>query len=287
VVTPHGQLEPWVQEENYWKEKLPKRVLFQQSVIRRAYAVIIQGNMERECMDRLGWNSRCVVIRNAVITHSITPSEMAAKTFALYRKIADSNPIALMEQETVTALRNFLKAGITGDVRWLDDHTGIHDAAEWRKTLCYAHQEHITEVVRRGIRVMGLEAPDLDVEQIPYFLPDGYQEAESIQKTVGNQFASENDRLLATFRYLRRLAAGRQLRIAHLVELDRELRQYGCEEDALAEELTEHKLLKLARRMMALMAEKTGLTEGFMPVALLDDRTTRTLSKRITNNLKI
>ncbi len=71
VVTPHGQLEPWVQEQDYWKDKLPKRVLYQQRIIQQAYAIIIQGRMEQECMERLTWNKRLVTIRNCVITSSI------------------------------------------------------------------------------------------------------------------------------------------------------------------------------------------------------------------------
>jgi glycosyltransferase involved in cell wall biosynthesis len=287
VLTPHGQLNPWVMEDNYWQEKLPKRVFYQRAIVRQAYAVIIQGAIEQECMQKLKWNSRQVMIRNAVVTHSITPEEMASKTYDVYWKIINSNPLSLMTDDTRVALKNLLKAGITGDVRWLDDMTAPHDVTEWRKILCFAHQEHVEDTLQRGIRVMGLEAPDIDATQIPYFLPDDYEEAETIQQTIGNQFATENDRLMATFRTLRRLSADRQLRIAHLVELDRELRRHACQEDILADDLAEYKLLKLARRIMQLMAEKTGLTDGFMPVLPLNDRTTRTLSKRITNNLKI
>ena len=46
VITPHGELEPWVMKQRYWKEKLPKRLLFQRSLIQQAYAVIVQGKME-------------------------------------------------------------------------------------------------------------------------------------------------------------------------------------------------------------------------------------------------
>ena len=87
VVTPYGQLEPWVQQQNFWKEKLPKRIAYQQSVIERAYAVIVQGNMELECMKKLGWNQRCVIIRNALITNSIT----AIDGFRLVRKFMRSH----------------------------------------------------------------------------------------------------------------------------------------------------------------------------------------------------
>ena len=50
VITPHGELEPWVVKEGYWKEKLPKRLLFMKRLIEKAYAVIIQGKMEEECI---------------------------------------------------------------------------------------------------------------------------------------------------------------------------------------------------------------------------------------------
>ena len=110
VVTPHGGLEPWVQEEKRWKEKLPKRILYQRDIIRRAYAVIIQGKMEDECMKRLGWNPRTVIIRNAVITQSTTPKEMAAQTLAVYRKVMDSNQLELMDDDMRDMLLDIIMA---------------------------------------------------------------------------------------------------------------------------------------------------------------------------------
>lgn len=294
VVTPHGQLEPWVQNDGYWKEKLPKKLLYQRNQLRQAYAVIIQGKMEEECMKRLAWNSRCIIIRNAIVTQSITVKEMARQTLALYRKVADSNTLALMTQETRTVLRLLMKTGITGDVRWLSEQDSayvrqpeVRGNIQWRELLCYAHQESITNTILRGISILRLDAPDIDVEAIPYFLPDGYQQTQSISETIGNQFASENDRLIATFKLIKKLIANGQFSMRHLVELDRELRQYGCDEELLEEQLTERQLLPTARRVMQLMADTTGLTEGFMPVAPQNDRTTKKLYKQIENHLKI
>lgn len=294
VVTPHGQLEPWVQNDGYWKEKLPKKLLYQRNQLRQAYAVIIQGKMEEECMKRLSWNSRCIIIRNAIVTQSITVKEMARQTLALYRKVADSNTLALMTQETRTVLRLLMKTGITGDVRWLSEQDSayvrqpeVRGNIQWRELLCYAHQESITNTILRGISILRLDAPDIDVEAIPYFLPDGYQQTQSISETIGNQFASENDRLIATFKLIKKLIANGQFSMRHLVELDRELRQYGCDEELLEEQLTERQLLPTARRVMQLMADTTGLTEGFMPVAPQNDRTTKKLYKQIENHLKI
>ena len=293
VLTPHGQLQSWIQEDRFWQEKLPKRILYQQELVRQAYAVVVQGSMEQECLDRLAWNPRTVVIRNAVLTNSTSPQEMARQTFDVYRKVMDSNPLELMTDDTRSLLKNILIAGITGDQRWIDSDRSaapadIHiDQRQWRLVFCYAHQEQISDTIRKGIRVMALDTPDIDASQISYFLPDGYQATQSIQQAIGNQFPSENERLLATFRQLSKWVATRQFSIRHLVELNRELRQYPCDEDELADELRERRLWRFASRLMQLASELTGLTEGFMPMQPTSDRTTRKLRKQIDNHLKI
>lgn len=289
VLTPHGQLEPWIQKEDFWKEKLPKRILYQRDIVQHAYAVVVQGQMEQECMEQLGWNRRLLVIRNAVLTSSTTTTEMSQKTFSLYRKVMDSNPLELMNDSVQHSLRSILLAGTTGDKRWLDpsDTMPSFSNEEWRLLLCFAHQEHIMDTMMRGIRVLGLNAPDIDTAAIDFFLPDKYQETKSIQEVIGNQFPSENERLLATFRLLRKWSAAGLLSIRHLIELNRELRQYPCNEEELVDELKERRLFPFASRIMQLMDEQTGLTEGFMPMPPTNDRTTRRIARQIRNHLKI
>lgn len=291
VVTPHGQLEPWVQEQDYWKDKLPKRVLYQQRIIQQAYAIIIQGRMEQECMERLAWNKRLVTIRNCVITSSISKEEMSRQTFALYRKIMDTNTLELLSPDMRQHLKTIIMAGITGDKRWLPAEavTALPAAVSipWRELLLYAHHEQITDTIHRGLRILGLETQDVDVEHIDHFWPDDYQEVPLIGTTIGNQFASENERLIASFKTIRKLISNGQFSIKHLIELDRELRQHGCNEEELAESLKERHLLKIARHIMQLMSDLTGLTEGFMPVPPLNNRKTRQLRTTIDNHLKI
>ena len=289
VLTPHGQLEPWVQEESRWKEKMPKRILYQRNIVKEAYAVIIQGKMEQDGMERLGWNPRTIIIRNAVITHSITPAEMARQTYAVYRKVMDSNPLELMTDELREILKNILLTGITGDRRWVDEEFTFPAISkdDWRLLLNYANQEQVTDTLHRGIRGLGLDAPDIDVERIDYFTPEGFQQAESINATIGYQFVSENERLIATFRYLRKLMSKGQLGIKHLVELDRELREHGCEEEKLDDDLKNIKLWLPASRLMQVMNDLTGLSEGFMPIKPTNDRTTRRIRRALDEHLKI
>ena len=286
VVTPYGQLEPWVQQQRFWKEKLPKRIAYQKSVVEQAYAVIVQGNMELECITQLGWNKRCIIIRNAMITNSITPREMARQTFDLYQRVIDSNPLLLMNDNTQKFAKYLITVGITGDKRWtMNDETPM--LGDWRQILCYAHQEQIMPIIQRAVRTLNLMLPDIDAATIPYFVPDRYVETKSIQQAIGNQFVSENDRLMATFKYIKKLVSNRQLSIKHLVELDIELREHSCEEGRLAEQLQERSLIKLAARCMQLMNDFTGLTEGFMPVPPLNDRITKKWHEQIENYLTL
>ena len=100
-------------------------------------------------------------------------------------------------------------------------------------------------------------------------------------------FVSENQRLVETFRLLHRLSIHNGLSYCHLCELDKELREHDCEEKELSEHLEDLNLLKTARRLMQLMQEETGFDEGFMPVAPLNDRTTRKLKRQLKSHLKI
>ena len=45
VITPHGELEPWILRNRQWQEKMPKTLLYQRQTIRQAYAVIAMGTM--------------------------------------------------------------------------------------------------------------------------------------------------------------------------------------------------------------------------------------------------
>ena len=240
VVTPYGQLQPWVQQQHFWKEKLPKRIAYQKSIVEQAY----------------------------------------------YQRIMDSNPLQLMNDNTRKFAKRLITVGITGDERWtMSDEVPM--LGDWRQILCYAHQEQIMPVIQRAIRTLNLMEPNIDAAKIPYFVPDSYVDTKSIQQTIGNQFISENDRLMATFKLVKKLIGNHQLSIKHLVELDIELREHPCDEGRLAEQLQERSLIKLAARCMQLMHDFTGLTEGFMPVLPLNDRITKKWYYQIENHLTI
>ena len=118
-------------------------------------------------------------------------------------------------------------------------------------------------------------------------MPDNYQPSKSVESVIGMQFATENERLMSTFRHLRKLTSHHQLTLSHLVELNSELRMHHCDESRLNEELKNHHLYQFAARIMQLMSDLTGLDEGFMPMLPVNDRLTRQMRKQINNHLKI
>lgn len=291
VVSPHGQLEPWFFNQRYWKEKLPKALLFQHRIISQAYAIVVEGAMEEECLRKLNWNKRIIIVRNPIITCSITAEETLRQLTQIYRRIMDSNTIELMQSETLSTLRLAIKAGITQDIRWLNlpaSHTPPHlDEEGWRQIRCYAQQEQIEQLIDRGLRILQCDCPHFDEMKSHPFFPDHYQPSKGIEETIGMSFTSENKRLIETFRLLHRLISRNKLTVCHLCELDKELREHDCNEEKLTESLEELRLLKSARRLMQVMVEETGFDEGFMPFPPLNDRVTRNIERQIKNHLKI
>ena len=135
--------------------------------------------------------------------------------------------------------------------------------------------------------MLGMKEPMTDVSQVQSYFPTGYQPVRTITETIGNKFATENDRLLATFKYLHRLNTSEHLAMAHLLELDREIREHDIDEELLMETLKENHLQSFAQRLMGVLAHFTRFEEGMMPVPAIDDKQTEKLQTIITNRLKI
>ena len=279
VLSPHGQLQPWVLEERPLQEKLQKALLWQKSSVEQAYALIAFGKMEQKHLQQMKWNPRIEMILNALITNSITPQEMCSQTYAVYQKVLDSNTLEQMDDHTQGMLAAIIKASITGDRRWVTFETGDTD---WRRLLIYAEHEHVRNYVDYGINILGLSTLQIDTEKIAAYFPDGYKMPESIKTIIGEYKGDETDYLVRMIRQIEK-----QPLLLHLIELSRELRRDSVNDDRLKEALEEKGLTKYAARLMQVLSEQTLLEEGYMPLQPLDDRGTRQIRNAITNHLKI
>ena len=282
ILSPHGQLEPWILEEKSLQEKLHKTLLWQKGSVERAYAIIVFGNMEQRHLRQLKWNPRIEIIRNTLITNSITPQEMCSQTFAIYQKVLDSNVLEQMDETTQRLLACIIKAGITGDRRWVQEPVVCGQETDWRRLLIYAEHENIRNYVDYGISVLGLDTPSLDTSKIAAFFPNNWQSPLPLKEIIGEYKGDETDYLVRMIRQTEK-----QPLLLHLIELARELRRDAVDDDQLQQALEEKKLLKYASCLMHILQEQTLLEEGYMPLPPSDNRETRHIRNLIRNHLKI
>lgn len=276
VMTAHGGLEPWIVEQRHHTEKLAKTLLWQRRMVESAYVLIAQGPMETEALRQLGWNPRVETIRNAVVTNSITPEAMCQHTQAVYRKVMDSNTVELMDDSTRRMFTMLLKAGITGDRRWLENWEEVSSTilgeAAWRQLLVYADHENVRTVIDRGLHAIGIRAPYIETAQIQSYLPTAYQlprvENHSVVGIVSEMHHGP-------------------LTLRQLVELDHALRRDDANDEQIVDQLTEKRLLTYFRRLLRLLQELTLLDEGFLPVTPIDDSGTARLRRQLLTHLRI
>ena len=280
VLSPHGQLEPWVFEEKPLQEKFHKTALWQKPFVEKAYALIAFGKMEQQYLEELKWNPRIEVIHNAVITNSTTREKMCSQTFTVYQKVLDSNVLEQMDEATQQLMATIIKAGTLGDRRWVE--LTVPETVDWRRMLIYAEHQNIRNYVDYGINILGLSAVSLDTEHLPAYFPESYQRPKSIKNLIDDYKGDETDYLLRMIRQIEK-----QPLLLHLIELTRELYRDTVNDDLLQEALEEKKLTKFASRLMQVLHEQTLLDEGYMPIEPLDDRGTQKIRESITNHLKI
>ena len=272
VFTPHGGLEPWIIAERRLSEKLYKTLLWQRRLAEHSYVMIAQGTMEAEALKQLGWNPRIEIIRNAVITNTITPEAMAQQTQDVYRKVMDSNTIELMSDNCRQLMTMLLKAGITGDRRWVEGEPPVIDETEWRRLLVYADHENMRTTLDTGIHILGLHHDYIETARIKSYLPTDYEKPKVSAYDVAG-IVSEMHHSKLTMR--------------HFVELDRALRKPDIDEEWLVDAFDEGHLLKYFRRLLQVLTEVTGLDEGFLPANPLNDKGTEKIRKRLNNHLRI
>ena len=281
VVTLHGQLQPFALNAMQPQERAAI-FLMMREYLSRAYAVITLGKMETKAFDTYGYTPRIEEIHNAVTTNTITPAEMAAKTFAVYQKVMDSNTLELMDSNTLAALKAIIKVGMMGDKRWVDASTFDPRLINWRHLLVYAEHENIVNYVDYGIRKLDLSAPLIDTQKIAAYFPNNYSRPKPIKELAGDYQGDQTDYLMRIIRQVLKHPT-----LLGAIELSRELYRDNVNDDLLAEKLEEAGLTKSAARLIQVLADFILLDEGFMPIAPLDDKLTDKLRNNLRNHLKI
>jgi len=279
VITPHGQLEPWVIKNQSTKEKAGRLLLLKNGFM-HAYAVITLGRLERINFESIKWNSRIEEVHDAVITNAITPAEMCRKTFSIYQRIIDSNTLEQMDDITLQMLKVIIKVGYTGDKRWISEIPKT--SPDWRRLLIYAKHENIRNYIDYGINILGLSTPMLDIDKIDSYFPESYSLPRPIKEIVGDYNGDENEYVVRMIHQIHK-----QPLLLHLIELSRELYRDSINDDRLTTLLENKGLKEYTTRLMQILSEETLLDEGFMPMEKYDDKQTNEIRNKLKNHLKI
>jgi len=288
VISPHGQLQPWVMAQHWKSEKLPKTLAFQRRLIAKAYAVVAMGRMEEEGLRQKWWNPRIEIVKNALITESITREEMAQQMMHIYNKVYDTATRHYMQPQTIDALRALVKVGLTGDAVFIDDdHRNAClalDNGEWRKLLVYAHQESILGVVALGIKTLSLDFPNIDPTTI-----DHYEPANSKKPTDLNQdkATDPSERIGSMITSARLLSARRRLTMSHIVKIADALLHSNADEDRVREVAFRMKGEDFTRRLMSILSTETLLEEGFLIAEPKEGKKTRKILLNIIKQNEI
>lgn len=288
VLTPHGQLEPWVLKQRHWSEKMPKMLIYQHRCICKAYAIVAQGRMEAGYIKQSRRNDRVETVLNSLITAAISDREMAEQMIGIYNKVLDSDVYELMSIQARQTLRAIIKAGICGDARWLtaDERTACSDLGtiEWHKIAVYARQENIYETIQKGTTALNLAMPSPLHEASDCYTPPAEETIMPLTANLSDHGGMDAASAIEAAR--KRFKTGK-LRLYNLIEISSMLRHGSLNEERLAEQLRQQKLLKFASRLMSILADTTGLDEGFMPLPPKPGRTTTKIENKITKRIKI
>ncbi|MBQ3632409.1 MAG: hypothetical protein II949_14440 [Prevotella sp.] len=234
------------------------------------YAIVARSKIEAQRLQL----PRTEVILNPLITKTTTFDETAEKMVRVYKRVMDSNPLPLMDEDTRRLLAAVLKVGILGDQRWLTTPLALdvqYAPAALRLIQIYSEFEGVSAIADEGLRILGISAPRR--EAVDCYLPEGFTPPTSMRgRTVVDMLNDVSQNGLSLLR---------------LTDLSRALHDEHLNESELLLQLEQNNLTPLFKSIIQLLSEQLLLDEGFMPCAPADNRQTQNLRTLLTNHLRI
>ena len=231
----------------------------------KAYSVIARSPFELSILQA----PRKELVRDPLITKTITFEEAASAIHAIYKRVVASHPLQLMDKATRRLLAVLLKAGLLGDKRWVE--SAYRPMPHIPQLLIYASLEGVLPLVERGFRVFGAAMPEMP--PVDCYLPAGYRKPEAMPVAGAAELISD--------------MAASGVTLLRLTELMAALHSDSLDEAALLATLDEKKQRPLLASLLQLLSEQMLLTEGFMPCPPADDTYTADLRQQIENHLRI
>lgn len=300
LLTPLGALQPWEMAQHRKSMRFNK----QHQLTSKASAVHVCGKLEQETFTRLAWNKRQELIKNPVLTSQISFEETAQQLINLYQKILDSNARLLLNETAQQMIGALLQLGVNKNVLLKHEHIAKLQQTfetltdnDWRQIFIYADEERITIPLTEGIRRLQKDAPEVNTDSINRFesdieYPSGDLKADALlsknlllRNKVKDAFAnrgSDERTLCLLILNLNHELSRHKAPLLHLVNLYEYIRFSNLDEDMVKNMVSDLGLNDFAGRLMSVMQNFLGLTEGFMPFNLVNDKNVKLLWTELT-----
>lgn len=300
VFTPLGGLQPWEMERNH------KTLLFhrQRRLTIRASAVHLCGKLEQETFAKLGWNGNTCLIKNPVLTSQTTFKQTAVLLSSLYRKVLDTNARLLLGKDEQTAIGKLMQVGIDDkydsfneDISKLIEELNGFSDEQWRRIFIYSSEERISDIVLNALDTLQVSHPTVDVSAIERFsgvdkYVDGPLKTDILltrsllfRNKVKDVFDGNGKTEQQVCRAIINVAYElnhHSVPMRHLADLYTIIRSTDMDEDLVGDMLRQIKASDTASRLMSVMGDFLGLTEGFMPLPKKKDRKSRAMLNAFT-----
>jgi len=303
VITPLGSLEPWIIKKHR-TEKILTHLHSRHKMIKNASAVHLCGDMEYKSFKTLDWNRCLQIIRNSLLTNEITDMDMAQQMMSLYQKTLDSNCYSKIGDDVEDAINYMLLAGIdfesfqTSMVK-KDVNQALKSLTDddWRHIFIYASDEGILSQIKKGLENVQFKSPDIVIDSIERFSPVFDINIEPLESTrlysksriLGRKIddltsdqGDEEKQICIMIHNIKFEIRKGVVSFRHLIDLYKAIKFKDYDEDKLADILKQTHIFKFASRIVFILKDVIGLTEGYMPIPATDDKTTDKLRKIIT-----
>lgn len=306
VITTGKMFEPWNMRHGYWTHRLVRLITYQYGMIRSACALhALCGQEEKDLYSlrwhnpfssKKTWNANISVVANFNVTNGMTAADMSEQLQSLYLKVSDSNPFMSMTKDDQRREDLLLAIGTTSETTALPLSdadklllSSIDDAA-MRRIMLHSNDEGIYKhVIDGAVRCSRIRIPALNVTALERFSSHYLCTDDSRDDDALNYEDIENDELLTDaerdicmkLMHVWRRYRQHNVKRADFAALYSLLRYTDYNEFLLRKALRRLHMEKRSARLLTILAERYGLTDGYMFMPPLDDKVT----KRIRRNL--
>lgn len=284
IYSPLGGLQPWILKKHKGDKQI-KQFAYQKRMTSLASAVHITNKLEYENLLKLNWNNRLQIIENKEVTNCISEEEMGSRMLVFYQKVLDSNTYSLIDKEKFCIIKNLLQAGIDKDFyrnnetkKDLVNRLQNLKNEEWRHIFLYASQELILDKIYDGLTRLQFHTPPFNFNQIERFPTSNHYSNKKI--TIDPNKLEES--LCKAFHALHEELKHQTAPLSHLCDLYELLRFTSYNEDLFAELIDKSGLYKFTSRIIGVLQDCIGLTEGFMPILPIHDKETDKIKRDLT-----